>query len=445
MSVNHAAVTAFPITSSCNQTYARNLLVQRMPYVILSGETVTDLVAVDPTTGTVIQDILYLGRVFHYDSTDSTTTHDGTTCLVSSEGKRYKLAQGTDVFAYSVINVTTTTPPVSPSIGDAYLIATGGTGAWSTHDDEITVYQSRGWEFIDFGIGRFIYNEETDSYYHKKADGTWTLGFGTQSLGTGTVLPSSILGGGGRVLWIVENQTTNTPPAVSNGVAYIIGSSPTGAWVGHAGKIAHGESSAWVIYTPGEGWKSYDKSTDTDYLYTGSAWIASSGDVIMTPRFYTASATWSKPSRLIYIEVECVGGGGLGGSGVSPAASGSTSSFGSHCSATGGTGGSKLAAGPGGSGTGGDVNITGEPGQLRATTVTEDIPADGGVGAGSVQPKGRGGGASASSTSAGGGGGGGGAAIKKILAASLGSTEAVTVGSAAQNNGCVFVKEYTRA
>jgi Protein of unknown function (DUF2793) len=54
----------------------------------------------------------------------------------------------------SVINRTTTAPPGSPANGDAYIVATGGSGAWAGHDKSIAVWTtdnpaalSGEWEF----------------------------------------------------------------------------------------------------------------------------------------------------------------------------------------------------------------------------------------------------------------------------------------------------------
>ena len=439
MPTNHQVVAALPISTSASQTLLRNMLVQRTAYVVDSAAAAADLVAVDPTTGVVIIVIICLGRTYLYDSADTTTAHDGVSCLVTDDDKRYKLATNAEVLCYSVLE-RTNTPPGSPAIGDAYLTASSPTGAWSGNANKIEVYTARGWEVITPAIGRLIYVEDVDAYYRKKADGSVSIGFGANAV-TAASLPVSVMDGGAGIFrHIVENQTTNTPPAVTDGVGYIIGSSPTGDWVGHAGKIARGQASAWVIYTPAEGWTAYDKSTDTDYLYTGSAWITASGDVIMTLRYYTASATWTKPDRLVYVEVEVAGGGANATTGAA-GTSGSTSSFGAHCSATGGGSATAGTNSAGGSGTGGDINLSGGAGTaiMGATCVVI-----GGSGAGTLSAQGRGGNA----LLAGGDGtpgGGGGAALKKILTASLGSTEAVTVGSAGRNNGYVLVKEYTRA
>lgn len=273
MPTNHQAKAAFPISSAADQTQARKLAVLRQAYIVSAASEVPDLVAVDPDTGDVIQDILCLGRVFHYDSTDVLTAQDGTTVLVSSDGKRYKLAAGSDIVAYSVLDIVTTTPPVSPTLGDQYLVAVGGTGDWSGHDEEIATYTARGWEFSAVEIGRLIYNEDTDTYYRKKADGTIVAGFGSQTLSADSVKASSLIGRPWRP--IVINATTNTPPgSPSTGDSYIVGSSPTGAWAGHAGDIAVWEDSVWGLYAARTGEKVFDQAAGGEKIWTGGAWVA---------------------------------------------------------------------------------------------------------------------------------------------------------------------------
>jgi hypothetical protein len=187
MSVNHDAVAALPISGSADKTLLRNVNVARFPYVLFDADDSSNIVFTDPATGAVTIDLMLFGRVFHYDPTDTTTAHAWTTCLVSSDGLRYKLAAGTDVFAHAVLDNAISTPPVSPSLGDAYLVAAGATGAWSGKSNYIASRTNRGWEFLNFDIGRFIYVESVDTYYHKNSGGSWVTGFGNQ-----TTLPNSI-------------------------------------------------------------------------------------------------------------------------------------------------------------------------------------------------------------------------------------------------------------
>lgn len=295
MPVNHDAVAALPIAGNVNKELVRNLVTARMPYVLADTDSALDLIAVDPATGAAIIDILLLGRVFHYDPADLVTAHDGVSCLVTADGRRYKLAEGTDVFAYSVLDDALAAPPGAPALGDAYLVAASATGAWAGKSGYVAALTNRGWEFINFGIGRFIYVEATDSYYHRNAGGDWVLGFGSQTLGAGTIPLSAAINFGAFVR--IENQTTTAPPgAPAVGDAYIIGAGATGAWSGHDGKVAICEvAGAFTVYTPGEGWMAYDKALNTPYTFNGSAWLASTGIWIGRNSVFSAAGAVSSP------------------------------------------------------------------------------------------------------------------------------------------------------
>ncbi len=290
MTANHDAVAAVPTVGNVSKTLLRNVLVARMPYVLGDAESLSNIIAIDPSTGAVIVDVLLLGRVFHYDASDRTTVADGTTCLVSADGLRYKLALGTDVFCYAVLDNTLATPPVSPALGDAYLVAAAATGAWAGKSNFIAVKTARGWEFVNFGIGRFIYVESVETYYHKNSGGSWVPGFGSQIFGANTVPLSAAINFGKRV--IVENQTTTAPPGSPTvGTAYIIGPSATGGWAGLDGKIAICEvAGSFVVYTPSNGWAAYDKAQNNDFTFKGSAWSSSAGAIVNQDHVFTDAA-----------------------------------------------------------------------------------------------------------------------------------------------------------
>jgi len=65
----------------------------------------------------------------------------------------------------------------------------------------------------------------------------------------------------------------NTPPvSPSVGDRYIVGLSPSGAWVGHSKDIAGWNGDAWIYATPSNGWYAWNNATATFYLYSSSAW-----------------------------------------------------------------------------------------------------------------------------------------------------------------------------
>lgn len=61
---------------------------------------------------------------------------------------------------------------------------------------------------------------------------------------------------------------TNTPPgSPTDGDRYIVGSSPTGAWAGHAHEVATYIGTAWVFLAPISGWIAFVRSVGELYLY----------------------------------------------------------------------------------------------------------------------------------------------------------------------------------
>jgi hypothetical protein len=90
MPFNHEAVAALPVLTLADKAAIRAMSTRRFVYVLTAAESSLNFVAVDPDTGVIPQVLFQGGSLFAYDSADSTTTHDGITCLVSSDGKRFK-------------------------------------------------------------------------------------------------------------------------------------------------------------------------------------------------------------------------------------------------------------------------------------------------------------------------------------------------------------------
>ncbi len=240
----------------------REGLVSNTPLVLQSTYDVTNLMA-----GTCVC-IIYAGRVFYYDATDTTSAHDGLATLVSAEGRRYKTETVTN-FRNTVLDKDTATPPTAPSLGDSYLIPAAPTGVWATKTKNIAVYTLRGWVFVAPFVGMQVYVQDEDAYYRYTNAATWVAGLGSASLSGASLFRSAL-----QIPFnlSVENDTTNAPPTVVNGTAYIIGPSPTGAWAGLAGKIVIGESGAWAVYTPVEGTAVFNKALGYQVFYKSGVW-----------------------------------------------------------------------------------------------------------------------------------------------------------------------------
>lgn len=298
MSVGHDIWDAVPPTggAAANKTKLRNTITARMPYVMADDDTPSDLVCIDPETGSAIIDILYKGFVFHYDPTDDTTEGDGVNVIVSFEGRRYKLTDAADVIAYSVLDNDLTEPPEDAERGDAHLVAEGATGDWAGMDGRVAVLTARGWVFIIFGIGRAIYVESLDAYFHRKSTGEWVSGLGNLTIGPQSAPLSAMINFGNRV--IVENQTTTAPPGTATvGTAYVIGASATGAWAGKDLKVAICEvANTFTIYTPIAGWSIYDKSRASSYTWNGTAWLSTAGTWVFRTIVSTTSGSTTAPT-----------------------------------------------------------------------------------------------------------------------------------------------------
>lgn len=232
--------------------------------------------AEDPTALTPgsIKSLRYLGVDFEYDSTDASTSHDGATCIVTADGKRFKsdVEPLGSARLFVVEDKDLSTPPGSPSNGDTYIVGSSGTGDWASKDKNIAKYTARGWRFAAANEGDEAYVKDEAAKYHFNASSNWVAGSAGSALSDDEVGIDQLETGLGLA---VENATTNTPPgSPSAGDSYIVGPSPTGDWAGHAAKLARYEDSAWAIRTPVAGWVVYDKNLQGLYQYSGSAWVA---------------------------------------------------------------------------------------------------------------------------------------------------------------------------
>ena len=66
-------------------------------------------------------------------------------------------------------------PPQSPAIGDCYLVATGGTGAWSGQDSSIACYTAGGWRFVAPIEGVSVLSRSTGETLQWRS-GSWEVG-----------------------------------------------------------------------------------------------------------------------------------------------------------------------------------------------------------------------------------------------------------------------------
>jgi len=286
----HPVIPALPQGANKPAGELRTVIHGSIAYFLPAASDPEILDPVDGVLGSIIPIIDWQEKRFYYDPLDSTTAHDGVSTLVLAGGQRYKTGTlALDLWA--VIDKDITDPPddlSSPAvaIGDAYLVPAAGSGVFASKEDYIAIYTARSWEFIEPKIGMIILVDDEDAYYRYNAAGSWVVAL---SIASATVLPFHIVGG--KIHWIVQNQTQNSPTSTAQGTAFIIGPSPTGDFTGHSGKIAFRESagtnSTYVIYAPTEGWVAYDLALSTPYRYDGSVWAAAAGAFIEAQETFT--------------------------------------------------------------------------------------------------------------------------------------------------------------
>ena len=72
---------------------------------------------------------------------------------------------------------------------------------------------------------------------------------------------------------IVEEPPRNNPPAsASEGLSYIVGGAPTGAWAGKAGQVATMSAGGWRFLAPVDGLSALVRSNRLRAEYFGGSW-----------------------------------------------------------------------------------------------------------------------------------------------------------------------------
>lgn len=423
-----AAATAGLVTGTLLET-----IVKRFGFVLNVGETLSgfDFAVGEPP---LLVHYAVTGYDYFLDTTDTTTVDDGLTCLVSGNGLRYHIEDAAAISRNSVLSIETA-PPGAPVVGDVYRVNAAATGAFAGHDDDLAVWTRRGWVFATPEIGLTVFNEDTETNQQFTASG-WT-GFAVD-YANGSVPPRALLKAAG----IPVESTLNTPPgSPAADTFWLVGTVPTGAFVGHAGDIAFFETAAWDFIDAYEGATVFHKDFGFPVHYVSGAWLGGTGSDFQ--EFSTAGGpfTWTKPSKgnVALIEVWAGGGsggrtgasenGGAGGGGgyvrrfmplsllgateaVTVGAGGAartsgdlngnpggSTSFGSHAVAYGGGGGGGTGSTSGGGGGGGDGAV--------GSTSSSGVGGAGGADFGGSIAAG-GSGAVGSNSEHGGGGGGGG-------------------------------------
>lgn len=261
-----------PAVDARDPVLLRNALVKRVIYAIAPDEDPTDFVA--NTDGVTPLGLAYNGGVFWIDPDDLSSAHDGVTVIVTQDGYRYKVSDF--AIPYAVLAFNATVPPVSPSIGDAYLTGSSPTGAWAGHEEKVAVWTSRGWVFVEPQVGRLLFVADgTNRWVYMDETGTIRERFDYQNA---TIPDGALIGGQRR--FIVQSQTVNDPPgSPALGQYWIVGSAPTGAWSGQTANIATSyDGSTWVFIPAVAGLEAFDRANGANYIFrSGVGWTSAAG------------------------------------------------------------------------------------------------------------------------------------------------------------------------
>lgn len=278
MPITHPAIAALTAADA-----HRLLHVQRHAVVLLDTESPADLIADQGRA------IIYQGALYVRDDADTVSVHDGVWTLVSNDGVRFKRDRlaGPSLGFYQALDKDLIAPPLSPAFGDHYLVPSGATGAWAGWDNDLAVYTSWGWQRIAAASGAVAWVADEAAYYHRAGGGSWTNGFGPFSTTPASVRPIALMMPLGVA---VENETTVTPPAATDGVAYIAGVGATGAWAGRDGDVAIGNGGGWEFLTPADGDIVWNKASAKFRRRATTAWQ----DAIVPGQ--TVQHSWATPS-----------------------------------------------------------------------------------------------------------------------------------------------------
>jgi hypothetical protein len=261
-----------------DQVLLRAALISGLGHFIEPDTDPQTVDVVDAGTGALPWIIGWHKQWWWLDPDDTTSAHDGTTVIVTDDGGRYKIAAIDPWHGYGVISATETTPPDPddeveedrPSLGDAYIVPSGASGDWGDHADDIAIWTARGWGYVPPRKWRQVGVDDEGGYRHWSGT-AWALGLGNNAHADASIAPVKLVQG--LTFWIVQEVGLDTPPSIVKGINYIVGATPSGAFVGHTNEIATSDDGiGWDFYEPAIGWEAFNLDDLQKYRYNGASW-----------------------------------------------------------------------------------------------------------------------------------------------------------------------------
>lgn len=134
-------------------------------------------------------------------------------------------------------SVAISTPPVSPTLGDAYIVASGGSGAWASHDDDVAKWNGTEWIFTvpTEGMSALVTSEGT-IYFWDAATSAWAPIIGDLLLPSWTLLDGITGTKVGQKARVKGDGGTHTDPVnsaagTSNSGEFSWQTSPATGWL----------------------------------------------------------------------------------------------------------------------------------------------------------------------------------------------------------------------
>lgn len=106
-------------------------------------------------------------------------------------------------------------------------------------------------------------------------------------------------------LAVLDKDLTSAPDGSLQGDRYIIATGAAGLWANRVGHIAFCGPHGWLYFPPRPGWRARVLDEDTDYIYSGTAWLVDDGGPGVAA-IIIRGATWVKSSGAIAVPVNDV-------------------------------------------------------------------------------------------------------------------------------------------
>jgi len=121
----------------------------------------------------------------------------------------------------TIIDRDLTTPPGSPSDGDAYIVNATGSGDWTGHDNKVAVYITDTWKFITQQEGNSLYlqDENVEVLWNGSA---WIAKGGFQTLTDASTVAWDVSKGSNAKVTISASRAIGAPTNLHVGWIYTI-------------------------------------------------------------------------------------------------------------------------------------------------------------------------------------------------------------------------------